>query len=213
MPLHEALIAVRANESASVVSSDWQLQLPVLASNNVTLRELRLSDAPSLLAMLNTEEVARFISPPPTTVEAFERFICWAHAERHAGRFVCFAVVPRGMGRAIGLFQVRPLESNFKTAEWGFCIGSPFWGIGVFVEAARTILDFTFGEIGVHRLEARAAVHNGRGNGALRKLGASREAVLRGSFIRNGEVLDQQLWSILADDWALFRTPISRIIH
>jgi RimJ/RimL family protein N-acetyltransferase len=200
MPFHEALIAVRANESAAVVSSDWQLQLPVLASKKVTLRELRLSDATSLLAMLNTEEVARFISPPPTTLEGFERF-------------VCFAVVPTGMDSAIGLFQVRPLESSFKTAEWGFCMGSPFWGTGVFVEAARMVLDFTFGEIGVHRLEARAAVRNGRGNGALRKLGATREAVLRGSFIRNGEVLDQQLWSILADDWVLLSTPMPRIVH
>ncbi len=213
MPFHEALIALRGNESASVVSSDWQLQLPVLASKRVTLRELRLSDAPSLLAMLNTEEVVRFISPPPTTVEGFERFICWADAERHAGRFVCFAVVPSGMDSAIALFQVRPLESSFKTAEWGFCMGSPFWGTGVFVEAARMVLDFTFDEIGVHRLEARAAVRNGRGNGALRKLGAWPEAVLRGSFIRNGEILDQQLWSINADDWALLRTPMPRVIH
>jgi RimJ/RimL family protein N-acetyltransferase len=213
MPFHEALIAVRGNESASVVSSDWQLQLPVLASKNVTLRELRLSDAPSLLAMLNTEEVARFISPPPTTIEGFERFICWAHTERHAGRFVCFVVVPSGKDSAIGLFQVRPLESGFKTAEWGFCMGSPFWGTGVFVEAARMVLDFTFAEIGVHRLEARAAIRNGRGNGALRKLGASPEAILRGSFIRNGEILDQQLWSIIADNWALLRAPLPRVIH
>ena len=71
----------------------------------------------------------------------------------------------------------------------------------MFADAAKLVLDFAFGTIGVHRLEARAAVLNGRGNGALRKLGAMQEGILRRSFLRNGEYLDQALYSILADDW------------
>ena len=94
------------------------------------LRELEISDAPSLFAMLTTEEVSRFISPPPTTVEGFERFITWARAERAAGRYACFAVVPQGTTTAIGLFQVRQLEPGFATAEWGFALGSEYWGNG-----------------------------------------------------------------------------------
>jgi RimJ/RimL family protein N-acetyltransferase len=203
MPFRESMTADRAvsTMTAPVVSSDWTKGLPVLAAGNVTLREMRISDAPSLLAMLTTEEVARFISPPPTTVNGFERFIVWANAERQAGRYACFAVVPRGMDSAIGIFQVRQLEPGFASAEWGFAIGSPFWGTGLFSSSARLILDFAFDTIGVHRLEARAAVRNGRGNGALRKIGAVCEGVLRRSFLRNGEYLDQHLWSILDVDW------------
>ena len=48
------------------------------AGKQVVMRELRASDAPSLFALLTTEEVSRFISPPPSTVEGFERFIAWA---------------------------------------------------------------------------------------------------------------------------------------
>ena len=44
-------------------------------------------------------------------------------------------------------------------------------------------------------------LRNGRGNGALRKIGAIQEGVLRRSFLRDGEYLDQVLWSILPDDW------------
>ncbi len=190
-----------------VVSSDWKKGLPVLTTGNVTLREMRISDAPALLAMLTTDEVARFISPPPTTVAGFEPFIVWANAERQAGRYACFAVVPRGMDSAIGIFQVRQLEPGFASAEWGFAIGSAFWGTGVFKAGAQLVLGFAFAELGVHRLEARAAVRNGRGNGALRKVGAVCEGVLRRSFLRNGEYLDQHLWSILDSDWHTQRTP------
>ena len=184
-----------------VVTTDWQARLPQLAGNGVTLREVTLSDAPSLLASLATEEVARFISPPPTTVDGFERFIEWAKRERSAGRYVCFAVVPEGSCTAVGIFQVCLADCVSHVAEWGFAIGSAFWGTGLFEKAATLVLGFTFEVLGVQRLEARAAVVNGRGNGALRKMGAVQESVLRRSFSRGGERLDQALWSILAEDW------------
>jgi RimJ/RimL family protein N-acetyltransferase len=206
MPFKDAQTVVDVNAVINAAQhmtteSDWRRALPVLTGKKVTLRELRLSDAPSLLAMLATEEVARFISPPPTTVDGFERFIAWTHRERAAGNYVCFGVVPEGMDAAIGIFQVRQLEPGFATSEWGFAIGSAFWGTGVFVECANMVVDFAFDVIGTHRLEARAAVANGRGNGALRKIGAMQEGILRKSFLRNGEYLDQTLWTILDEDW------------
>jgi RimJ/RimL family protein N-acetyltransferase len=172
-----------------------------------------MSDAASLLAMLSSDEVARFISPPPTTVEGFERFIAWTHRERAAGRYVCFAVVPSGTDTAVGIFQVRQLDLGFDTAEWGFAIGSAYWGTGVFAAGCELVLNFAFNAVGVHRLEARAAVRNGRGNGALRKIGAVCEGVLRMSFLRNGEYLDQNLWSILNEDWQARAAIVSPVIH
>ena len=179
----------------------WRKGLPSLEGRALTLRELRPSDAASLLELVSVEEVSRFISPPPTTVEGFERFIAWAELQRVAGRYVCFAVVPKGLDVAVGLFQVRGLDPDFATAEWGFVLGSQFWGSGIFVEGARLVIDFAFEQVGVNRLEARASAHNGRGNGALQKLGAVHEAVLRRSFSRHGTCYDQHLWSILREDW------------
>jgi [ribosomal protein S5]-alanine N-acetyltransferase len=209
MPFHEHLAgrpapatAVAAGApSTHTVSTDWRQQLPVLRGSLITLRELELRDAPSLLAMLSTEEVARFISPPPTTVEGFERFITWAQQQRQRGEYVCFAVVPHGMTVAVGLFQIRRMDSSFGTAEWGFALGSVYWGTGMFVDGARMAVDFAINIIGVHRLEARACIANSRGNGALRKMGAVQEGVLRQSFFRNGRYLDQVLWSIVDTDW------------
>jgi RimJ/RimL family protein N-acetyltransferase len=187
--------------SGDAISTDWRQKLPVLTGARVVLRELRASDAPALFAMLTADEVGRFISPPPTTLECFERFIAWTIRQREAGACVCFAITLQGFDAAIGIIQVRASEPGFGTAEWGFAIGSPFWGSGLFVESARLVLDFVFDCLGVHRLEARAAVRNGRGNGALLKLGAVQEAVLRKSFVRNGQMLDQVLYTIAGDEW------------
>jgi RimJ/RimL family protein N-acetyltransferase len=217
MPFRDAeeVIDVQAVMASAqkVTTSDWRQALPVLTGSMATLRELRLSDAPALLAMLSTEEVSRFISPPPTTVEGFERFIAWTHRERAAGNYACFAVVPHNMDTAIGIFQVRQLEPGFGTAEWGFALGSSFWGTGIFLDAAALVIDFSFEVVGTRRLEARAATANGRGNGALRKVGAVQEGVLRKSFLHDGEYLDQILWTILDDDWRRSRSQWSQTIH
>ena len=183
------------------MSTDWRESLPMLAGATVTLRELRPSDAPSLFALLTTEEVSRFISPPPSTVDGFEKFIAWTLRQRSVGSYACFAVTLDSTDTAIGIFQLRQLEPGFGTAEWGFAIGSAYWGSGVFQEGAELLVKFAFETVGVHRLEARAAVRNGRGNGALRKIGAVQEGLLRKSFLKDGEYHDQALWTILQEDW------------
>ncbi len=215
LPAHDTSVMATTTTTMAepVTTTDWRKALPVIEGGGVTLRELRLSDAPSLCDLLTTEEVSRFISPPPTTADGFERFIQWTHGERAAGRYVCFAVVPQGLDTAIGIFQVRQLEPGFGTAEWGFAIGSPFWGTGVFMDAARLAAEFVFETVGVHRLEARAAVVNGRGNGALAKIGAVKEGVLRKSFQRNGEYYDQALWSMVREDWRQAKAVWGSIIH
>ncbi len=209
----EALPSTAAAVSAPA-GRHWRAGLPDLAGALISLRELRASDAPALLAALGTTEVTRLISPPPPTVEGFETFIAWTNRQRAAGQSIAYGVMLNGTDTVIGLFQVRALRTPFDLAEWGFALGSEYWGTGVFMEAAELVLDFAFDVIGIHRLEGRAALKNGRGNGALHKLGAAQEAVLRRSFLRNGVYLDQSLWTILAESWRevrLARRP--HVVH
>ena len=203
--------AIRTTRQST--TTDWRERLPVICANGVTLRELRLSDAASLHELLTTAEVSRFISPPPSTVEGFERFIAWTQRERAAGRYVCFAIVPQGADHAVGIFQIRQLDPSFEVAEWGFALAQSFWGSGIFAATAPAVVDFAIETIGVTRLEARSSVRNGRGNGALQKIGAVREALLRKSFLKDGEYHDQLLWAITAHEWRLVRMPVGPRVH
>ena len=215
MPYQPGAEVPMGRDRSASIATDWQRALPVLAAGRVVLRELRADDAPSLCALLTTEEVSRFISPPPTTVEGFERFIAWTQRQRAAGAYACYAVTLRGRDTAIGIFQIRRLDATFELAEWGFAIGSTFWGTGLFQESARLVLDFAFDVIGVRRLEARAALPNGRGNGALRKIGAVQECVLRRSFAHAGVRFDQALYAIVDVDRAAAqaRRPAFTRVH
>ena len=83
----------------------------------------------------------------------------------------------------------------------------------MFAKTASLVVDFAIDALQVRRLEARSAVQNGRGNGALAKIGAIREAVLRKSFLKDGVYHDQVLWSIVADEWRFRRSPVESLAH
>jgi RimJ/RimL family protein N-acetyltransferase len=192
----------------------WRQALPELSDGTVLLRQLRLRDAPSLMRHLNDSPVLQFIARCPATVEGFERFVRWTHVERRRGHHACYGIVPHGGDSAVGIIQLWSVERDFSTAEWGFAIGESYWGSGVFMRCAHLFLDAiflggVFGATGVFRLEARAVVHNARGNGFLRKLGLTREGILRGGFHAGDIALDQLMWSMLAPEWTSRRAPQS----
>jgi ribosomal-protein-alanine N-acetyltransferase len=166
----------------------------------------------SLREMLTDSDVQRYVSPPPSTSESFTRFVEWSRGQRRIGKYLCFGIVPRARSQAVGLIQLRALDPPFHTGEWGFAIGRPYWGTGMFPEAARLLLDFAFGTMGVHRLEARSVVENERAIRALRRLGAVFEGTLRQSFLLGTEYYDDALCSLLAADWLRRQREMKREI-
>jgi RimJ/RimL family protein N-acetyltransferase len=185
-----------------VDESGWRWALPSLEGDSVRLRELRASDAGALLELMTDPAVAAHVATPPPSVDAFEGFITWTHRERAQGQSVCFGIVPKGLADAVGIIQVRTQDPSFFVAEWGFAIGVAFWGTGIFTEAAVLAARFAFETLNVHRLEARAVTHNGRGNGALQKIGAKTEGVLAKAFKTGDGYVEQLLWALTAADLA-----------
>lgn len=199
-PGRQAPAAESVSSEATVAARDWREELPTLIGDSVVLRQIRRSDAASLLMLLGSEDVVRYITPAPGTLAAFEQMIEAALGRQRQGRSAFFAVLPRGTDVAVGIVQVRSLEHEFKTAEWGVALGTPYWGRGLFTGAAALVTQFAFETVGVQRLEARSRVDNARANAAFRKIGAVLEGVLRETLERDGRRHDQCLWSILAGE-------------
>jgi ribosomal-protein-alanine N-acetyltransferase len=181
--------------------SSWKSDLPVLSGRLVTLREPTAHDIGPLFDALSTADATRFALDEPLTELAVQQLIDRAARERTAGIAFTYVITQAGTRAVVGLIQVRQLDPAFEAAEWECTIAPSARGNGIFVEAARLAGSLAFGAVGAHRLEARVLLQNGRGNGALRKLGAVQEGVLRRSVRRQGEYVDQVLWSMLKEDW------------
>ncbi len=175
--------------------------MPELASEQVRLRELRLTDARSLSETLASPKVGEHLSPGPASVAETEEFIAWTRRARMAGRYICFGVIPPRSDAAVGVFQIWPLEPGFRTAEWGSPSGTGS-GAAVCSRPAPAWFQRSRSRRSLYSaLEARAAVDNVRGNAALKGIGAVPEGVLRKCFLANGEYRDHVMWSILAAEW------------
>jgi RimJ/RimL family protein N-acetyltransferase len=193
--------------------ASWRENLPVLVGRSVTLREPGPQDIGALEAVLSLDDASRFGIDGPVSEYAVQSFVQRAIADRSAGRGFTYVVITVAGSEVVGLLQVRQLDPGFEAAEWECTLAVAARGSSAFLEAARLAGSLAFEEIGTHRLEARVLLQNGRANGALRKLGAVQEGLLRRSIRRHGEYLDQVLWSILKEDWGENWVPTAGRVH
>jgi len=179
----------------------WRNALPMLCGRIVTLREPVPADLPSLLDLLSLGDAQRFGIDEPISDVAVHEFIERASRDRANGLAAAWAITLNATHEIVGVVQIRQLDPAFEAAEWECTLLPSARGTGAFLEAARLAGSFAFGTLNSHRLEARVLLQSGRGNGALRKLGAVQEGVLRRSIRRGGDYFDQVLWSLLKEDW------------
>ena len=190
-----------SKESSVLTSPNWRSVLPTLSARLVTLREPTSSDLRPLMDLLLLADASRFGIDEPVSEVAAQQLLDRIARDREAGIAFTFLVTITSSRAIAGLVQARQIDLSWESAEWE-CTLAPSWrGTGAFLETARLVGSFAFGTVGVHRLEARVLLQNGRANGALRKLGAVQEGVLRESVRRGSEYLDQVLWSVLKEDW------------
>jgi len=185
----------------TVNAGGWRAELPTLTWRSVLLREPGPHDLGSLVDLLSLRDSTHFGVDEPISDVGVQELIARAARERASGLSFSYVIALASARTVVGLIQVRQLDPMFEAAEWECTIAPSARGSGIFLEAARLVGSFTFGTVGTHRLEARVLLQNGRANGALRKLGAVQEGVLRRAVRRHGEYLDQVLWSLLKEDW------------
>jgi RimJ/RimL family protein N-acetyltransferase len=191
----------------------WRRELPTLLSRIATLRELTASDLGPLVDLLSLADASRFGVDDAEITVAAQQLIEDAPRDRANGTAFMYAITIGSTRTFVGIIQVRQLDHAFEAAECDCTIAPSSRGTGIFLEAARLVGSFAFGPVGVHRLESRVLLQNGRANGAMRKLGAVEEGVLRRSARRGGEYVDQVLWSMLKDDWGAHWVSIAPRVH
>jgi ribosomal-protein-alanine N-acetyltransferase len=190
-----------AIDPTAIGVSNWRAELPTLTARLVTLREPVAQDLGPLVDLLSLQDATRFGIDGPISDIAVQQLIERVARDRAAGLAFTYAITLSTSRTLVGLLQVRQLDPGFEAAEWECTIAPSSRGSGIFEEAARLVGSFAFSSVGTHRIESRVFLQNGRANGALRKLGAVQEGILRRSVRRGDTYLDQVLWSMLKEDW------------
>jgi RimJ/RimL family protein N-acetyltransferase len=131
------------------------------------------------------------------TGEAGARAFLQRYADRQAadaGRIYGIWLGTRLVGGA--LFRVFDAESG--VCEIGVWLSPDVQGRGLVTRAAGHLIQWAFDVRGRTRVEWHCVPHNTRSIAVARRLGMSRDGVLRSAFAFNGERHDVEVWSLLA---------------
>jgi len=171
-----------------------------LTGERVTLRAWKTSDAPSLARHANNPNVARQLRdrfPHPYTIADARQFI---QSVAGAKPTMLFAMVVDGEAvGGIGFFPGADVERF--SAEIGYWLAEPYWGRGITVEAIQLISKYAFDVCNLLRLYALPFADNAQSIRALEKAGYSREATMRASSVKYGQIRDQALFARVNDAW------------
>ncbi|MGW4443068.1 GNAT family N-acetyltransferase [Streptomyces sp. NPDC004682] len=108
-------------------------------------------------------------------------------------------------GQLVGGLLFRIWDTETGTCEAGCWLVPEVAGRGLVTRGMRVLLDWAFDERGMHRVEWQVAPANQPSVNVARRLGMSREGVLRENFPYRGVRQDTEIWSVLAPEWRAAR--------
>ncbi len=123
------------------------------------------------------------------------RLRAYAHDARDDNGYSLFISESRTLLGGVTLSNIRRGAS--QSASLGYWIGAPYAGRGHMQEAVRMIVEFGFGTLRLHRIEAACMIANTASQRVLEKNGFEREGLARRYLKINGCWEDHFVYGLL----------------
>ena len=147
---------------------------------------------PQLLAAIPAAHLVHSVDDARATLRRWAD----AHAEdtRHLFGIWC-------EGEFVGVVQLFSFDAAMGTCEMGVWLAPWVQGGGLMTTACRAVLDWAIRVRGMRRVQWCNNPANLRSSALARRLGMTREGLLRSSFTLAGERWDNEVWSVLSEEW------------
>lgn len=177
-----------------------------LLTDRLLLREFRREDFDDIHVYATDPLTVRYMDWGPNTEAVTHEFLGRSLDEQAQWprRDFSYAVELLAERKVIG--SVRLGLNDHLNAEFGYTLGSPYWGVGLGTEAARALVNLAFDRFETHRVWATCDTRNRRSFGVMEKLGMRREGTLRQNQpAHEGGWRDTHVYAVLAQEWAARR--------
>jgi len=161
------------------------------------IRDWHMEDASSIAKYANNRKIwmnLRDAFPHPYSIEDAELFISRA-IDSSPKTLFAIATQSEAIG-SIGLMIGNDVHRF--TAEMGYWLAEPFWGKGIMTQAVKTLTSHGIEVLKLHRIHAEPYTTNAASARVLEKAGFTCEGVLRLNVFKDGQILDQFLYSYVA---------------
>jgi RimJ/RimL family protein N-acetyltransferase len=167
----------------------------------VLLRDFLPSDADAAMQVVGDDAVTHWLSFDSRDRVGTQAMIDGAierAQERPRTEFYLAVVLPSA-DQLVGF--ARLAYAGVKAGKLGYAIRADQWGHGHATDAARTLIDFGFGQLRLHRISAAIGPDNTASIKLVERLGMSPEGRIRDHVFTNGAWRDSLLYAVLAHEW------------
>lgn len=185
---------------------------PQLETERLVLREIVPADADDLFRIFSDEESMQYWSSRPyTSVDQAGMLIESIAQQAREGTSIHWAITLRGgNGRLVGKCGYNEWRKAHRRGDISYIAARELWGKGIVGEALCAVLDFGFGHMNLHSVEAGVTPGNNASTRMLEKLGFCLEGHLRESFLVEDVFVDSLIYSLLQRDWETSRSDVNK---
>ncbi len=167
----------------------------------VKIRNWLTEDAEKLSKIINNEKVQNNLRdgiPFPYTISDAKDFIQLMLESDKNNVFPWAITVDNSLVGSIGVFRKDNIHRY--TAEMGYYISEHYWGKGITSDAVKLACEYIFNNTDIIRIFAEPFSFNTASCRVLEKCGFKFEGTLRKNAVKNGQVLDMRMYSIIKKD-------------
>jgi RimJ/RimL family protein N-acetyltransferase/8-oxo-dGTP pyrophosphatase MutT (NUDIX family) len=206
----DKIVASLIKKSSHIENRIFCERETVLENKRVRLEPLAVSHFESLLPIAMKKEIWEFTAADIRTETDFLHYFNTALQERKNHLSYPFAVYDKLHNRYGGCTRYGNISLAHKKVEIGWTWYDPLLQRSGINKACKySLLHFGFETAGLNRIELKTSILNVKSQGAMLKIGATKEGILRKHLITdNGTVRDTVYFSFIADDWLTIRDSV-----
>ncbi|CAM3108517.1 GNAT family protein [Paenibacillus sediminis] len=182
--------------------ADIYTDLPVLETERLILRKLRLEDLEDMYSYASDEELTKYVTwdthQSMSDTEQFMNYVLQQYANKSVAPW---AIEYKQNGKMIGTIDFVWWKPDHKIAEIGYVLSKDYWGKGMTTEAARAIIQFGFEQMDLVCIQARCFIQNIGSSRVMEKSGMSFEGIIRKAMFLKGAHQDLRMYSILREEF------------
>ncbi len=173
-------------------------KFPILKTDRLTLREIKLSDADKIFEMRSNGRINQFIARDnmnniASSIELVEKTILAYQKKQGIG----WAGVLRENENIIGTCGFNQIDFPNLRAEIGGELSVDYWGKNIAMEAVMTIIKFGLNSMNLHTIEAKVSPENRGAIFLLEKIGFEKEAHFKERIFFNDNFSDMAVYTLI----------------
>jgi len=173
---------------------------PILESDRLLLRQFNLNDLNNVFKGLSHPDIIKYYGISFDSMEATKTQMNWFQDLEKNETGIWWAICSKTDNTFLGAGGLNNLSKENKKAEIGFWLLPDFWGNGFMKEGMELILNYSFDDLNLHRIEGFVEDENKNCKRGLAKLHFVHEGTMRDCEVKNGKLISVDIYSKIRTD-------------